>query len=350
MTKYIIRRVIQAIPTLFGISVLTFLIMTAAPGGPTAALAFGPNVTPQQEARLAAQLGVNDPWPLQYLYWLIGDDWVQRDFDGDGEVDGYGLRKGIVRGDFGNSFTRGQRPALELIQAQLLPTIELTTASLLVGLLVGLPIGLVAAIFRGGIFDNVTRVAAVIFNAVPNFWLGLILILIFYSWLDVLPVSGRCADPTAEQIISGQTGCPPLYQRLEYLIMPVFTLGTIYIATYSRYMRTSMLDVVGQDYVRTAKAKGLSNRIIWFRHAARNALIPIATFLGPAITGLIGGAVITETIFSWPGLGRLAITSVRTLDYPVIMAVVMIGAVGTLLGFIISDILYAVIDPRIRFS
>lgn len=350
MTKYIIRRIIQAIPTLFGITILSFMIMTAAPGGPTGALAFSPDTSPEQRARLEAQLGVNDPWPLQYLYWMIGDDWVLRDVDGDGEGDVYGQRRGILRGDFGASFVRGKRPVTELISQFILPTLELTVSALMVGLLFGIPIGLIAAIYRGGIFDNVTRVAAVIFNAIPNFWLGLILILIFGSWLEILPLSGRCPDPTAEQLLSGETGCPPLYQRLEFLILPTFTLGTVYIAVYSRYMRTSMLDVISQDYVRTAKSKGLSNRMVWSKHAARNAMIPIATFLGPAITGLIGGAVLTESIFSWPGLGRLAISSVRQLDYPVVMGVVVIGAVATIIGFIISDILYAVIDPRIRFS
>ncbi|GAB4517551.1 MAG: oligopeptide ABC transporter permease AppB [Anaerolineae bacterium] len=348
MYKYVIRRLLQAIPTLFGITLISFLIMSAAPGGPARALSFGPNVSPQQRQRLEAQLGVNDPWPLQYLYWMIGDDWVQRDFDGDGELDAYGTRKGILRGDFGNSFVRGRRPVTELIGQFILPTLELTTSALLVGLLIGVPVGLIAAVFRGGWFDNLTRVLAVVFNAVPNFWLGLILILVFGSWLEVLPLSGRCPDPTAEDLILGR-GCPPIYQRLEFLILPTFTLGTVYIAGYSRYMRTAMLDVIGQDYMRTAQAKGLSNRMVWFRHGARNALIPLATFLGPAITGLLGGAVLTETIFSWPGLGRLAIQSVTQLDYPVLMATVLLGAVATIIGFIISDILYAIIDPRIRF-
>jgi peptide/nickel transport system permease protein len=156
-------------------------------------------------------------------------------------------------------------------------------------------------------------------------------------------MGGRC--PNA---LTG--GCPPIYARLEFLILPTFILAAGFVAGYSRYTRASMLDVIGQDYIRTAKAKGLSARDVWFKHGARNALIPIATFLGPAITGLLSGAAITETIFSWPGLGRLAVGSVLQLDYPVIMAVVILSAVATILGFIISDILYALIDPRIRFS
>lgn len=350
MYRYIVRRLVQAIPTLFGITLLSFLLMTAAPGGPTAAMAFSPNTSPAMRARLEATLGVNDPWIEQYLYWLIGDTWRQRDTDGDGEYDMWGQRKGILRGDFGRSFTGAKRPVMDLIGQFVKPTLELTGSALLIGLLFGLPIGIIAAIGRGGWFDNITRVMAVISSAIPNFWLGLILILIFSTTLKqadgtpFLPSSWQC-NPSKYPV-----SCPPIYQRLEHLILPVFTLGTGYIAVYSRYMRASMLDVIGQDYIRTARAKGLNSRTVWYRHGARNALIPIATFMGPAITGLLGGAVLTETIFSWPGLGREAVQAVVAQNYPFVMAFVVIGAVATVLGYIISDILYALIDPRIRFS
>jgi peptide/nickel transport system permease protein len=343
MYRYIMRRLIQAVPTLFGITLLSFLIMTASPGGPAALLTFDPNIPQEARERQAAMMGANDPWLVQYIHWLVGDDWRQRDIDGDGEPDMWGQRQGILRGDFGQSFFRSRRDVLDLIGDFVLPTLELMTASLLFGIGLGIPIGIIAAIRRGGAFDNITRVLAVIFNAVPNFWLGLILILIFGSWLGVLPLSGRC-----KPVVIG--GCPPVYERLEYLIMPTLTLGTVFIASYSRYMRTSMLDVIGQDYIRTAHAKGLSGRMVWFRHGARNALIPIATFLGPTITGLIGGSVITETIFSWPGLGRQFLQAIISQDYPFVMAAVVIGAIATILGYILSDILYALIDPRIRFS
>jgi len=189
---------------------------------------------------------------------------------------------------------------------------------------------------------------AVVFNALPVFWLGLILILIFGVLLKnsaggpFLPMGGRC--PTT------LTGCPPLHQRLNFLILPTFVLATGGIAGYSRYMRASMLDVINQDYIRTARSKGLTERNVWFKHGARNALIPLATFLGPSITGLLSGAAITETIFSWPGLGRTAVGAVTQQDYPVVMAVVIIAAIATVIGYILSDILYALIDPRIRFS
>jgi peptide/nickel transport system permease protein len=358
MVKYTLRRLIQAIPTFFGITILSYLLMTAAPGGPVGALAFGPKVTPQQRERVAAQLGVNDPWPLQYARWLIGDDWMRFDKDGDGVANEPGDRLGILRGDFGRSFLQ-RRPVWDLIVERIPATLELGLASLIIGLVLGIPVGVLAAVRKGGWFDTSTRILAVVFNAVPVFWLGLILILLFGSilpnWLNdlnpavfpstspILPMGGRCPTDLL-------AGCPPLHERLNYMILPTFVLATGFIAVYSRFMRASMLDVFSQDYMRTARSKGLSTGQVWFKHGARNALIPIATFLGPTITGLLSGAAITETIFSWPGLGRMAVGSVVGLDYPVVMAVVILSAVATIFGFILSDILYALIDPRIRFG
>lgn len=358
MIKYTIRRLIQAIPTFFGITVLSYLLMTAAPGGPVAALTFGPNITAAQRARVAARLGVNDPVPVQYLRWLMGDDWMRwdsdgdgvsdhsflipLDADGDGEPEPPGETRGVLRGDFGRSFSI-RRPVGELIGERVNATLELGISALILGLAVGVPVGIFAAVRKGGKFDNSTRVLAVVFTAIPVFWLGLILILIFGSWLHVLPMGSRCSA-----LAIG--GCPPIWGRIEYLILPTFVLATGTIAVYSRYMRASMLDVMTQDYVRTAQSKGLSARAVWFKHGARNALIPLATFLGPAIFGLLSGAAITERIFSWPGLGSFAINAVVSQDYPVVMTVVIIGAVATICGYILSDVLYAVIDPRIRFD
>jgi peptide/nickel transport system permease protein len=332
--------------------------MTAAPGGPVAALTFDPRVTPQQRERVAAQLGVNDPWPVQYLRWLAGDDWMRwdstgdgiadssfllpLDADGDGEPEPPGMRQGIIRGDFGRSFFY-RRAVIGMIGERVAATFELGASALFLGVAVGVPIGILAAVNKSGWFDNVTRVMAVSFNAIPIFWLGLILILIFGSWLGILPMGGRTPP-----VLTG--GIPPIYERINHLILPTFVLATGTIAIYSRYMRASMLDVMSQDYMRTATSKGLASRIVWFKHGARNALIPLATFLGPAITGLLAGAAITETIFSWPGLGRFAVEAVKQQDYPVVMAVVIITAIATMLGYILSDIFYALIDPRIRFD
>lgn len=341
MIKYIVRRLLQAIPTLLGITLISFMLMTAAPGGPITALLVDPRMTPQRQAVIAGQLGLNDPWPIQYVRWLIGDDWMQLDTNGDGQPDSYGSRKGILRLDFGYSFF-GSRPVVDLISERIPATLELGIVSLTLGTIIGVLVGVFAAVKRGGWFDNVTRVFAVLVRSVPTFWLGLVLILIFGSSLHILPMGGRCPRTIG--------GCPPLPQRLHYLLLPAFVLAAGEVATRSRFMRTAMLDVIHQDYVRTAHAKGLRTRRVWFGHAARNALIPIATFLGPSITGILGGAVVTETIFSWPGLGRMTFQAVIQQDYPLVMAGVLVAAIATLLGFILSDVLYAVIDPRIRFS
>ncbi len=365
MLRYITRRLLQAIPTLLGVTIFSFLLMSLAPGG-FVRLAFGENpaIRPQQRAQLEARMGLNDPLPVQYLRWLLGDDWMRRDTTGDGvadwsiliplDADGDGINeppgrnRGILRLDFGESFSR-RRPVVDLIGERVAATLELGVTALLVSLSIGLPIGILAAVWKGTWFDNASRVLSVVVSAIPTFWLGLMLILIFSITLKndagrpLLPMIGRCS-------ITAVGGCPPIYMRLEYLIMPVIVLSSGGIAIFSRFMRASMLDVINQDYIRTARAKGLSNRNVWFKHGARNALIPIATILGPSILGVLGGAVITETVFSWPGMGRFAVEAVFAKDYPVVMTTVVIGAVTTVLGFLLSDILYAVVDPRIRFN
>lgn len=362
MTRHIIRRIIQAIPTLFGVTVLSYLLMTAAPGGPLAFVAFSDpqNMTQAQVERMERDFGLDAPWYVQYVRWLTGNlifpveaaprettetqaDTTRRTGSA---IAGCSIsaaeRRGMLFGDFGCSY-KLRRPVADVIFEKIPATIELGVASLLVGLTLGVPIGIIAAIRRGGYFDNITRIFAVVGNSVPNFWLGLILLLIFAFTLDLLPSGGRC--------VRSREGCGaiPIYQRLEYIILPVIVLSMSGIAGWSRYMRTSMLETINSDYVRTARAKGLTSRAVWVRHAARNALIPLATFLGPSVVFVISGAVITEQIFSWPGLGRTLIEAVNAQDYPVIMASVVISAVLTVVAYILSDILYALFDPRIRF-
>lgn len=357
MIKYLIRRVLQSIPTMLGITVLSYLLMILAPGGPARALTFGPNTRPEQVKMVEAALGVNDPWHIQYLRWLLGDDWMRWDSDGDGiadhsfilplDADGDGVpeppgkRYGIIRGDFGTSFFQ-RRPVINVLGDRIGATLELGISSLIVSLTIGVPIGIWAAVQHGKWFDNLTRILAVIVSAIPTFWLGFMLLLIFGQWLRILPLGDR--GPTTLGPL------PPIWERLQYMILPVFVLASGGIAGFSRYMRASMLDVINQDYIRTARSKGLSTRQVWFRHGARNAMIPLATFLGPSITGVIGGAAITESVFNWNGLGRTGVAAVTSQDYPVVMAVVIIGAVATIIGYLISDVLYAIIDPRIRFT
>lgn len=355
MGRYILRRLIQAIPTLFGITVLSFLIMSAAPGGPAAALTFDPKMSARQREAMQEKMGFNDPIPVQYVRWLLGEKpievlgitlWGGREvpvFDRQGNQTGTmeGTSGGIIRLDFGRSLFY-RRPVVEMLKQRAGATVQLGFAALVLGFGIGIPVGILSAVRRGGVFDNSSRVLAVLFNAVPVFWLGLMLILVFGKWMEILPMGNQC--PLTIK------GCISLTDRVKHLVLPVFTLGTGWIAVLSRYMRTSTLDVLNQDYIRTAQAKGLPNRQVWFVHATRNALIPIATILGPAIPNLLSGAVITETIFSWPGLGRLSFESVIQQDYPMVMAVVLLSGVITILGYLLSDILYALIDPRIRLT
>ncbi|MCY3781866.1 MAG: ABC transporter permease [Chloroflexi bacterium] len=375
MTKYVIRRLLQAIPIFLCATLLSYLLMALAPGGPVEILAFNNRMKPREREELKYILGINDPLPVQYLRWLLGDDWMRWDNDGDGLADDAvffidlyapklndagkpliddssgeivtkplppGTQRGILRGDFGNSFYY-KRSAMEVLVERLPATLELGLTSFAVGITLGLAVGILSAVYHGGLFDQLSRIGAVIVNSIPNFGLGLLLLLFFGSLLKVLPLGGRCKtllDPS----------CVPLPQRLEYLILPTIVLAAGAVAGYSRFMRASMLDVVSQDYIRTARSKGLQERRIWLRHGMRNAFIPIATFLGPSITFLLSGSAVTEQVFSWPGVGRLAVNSVIRRDYPVIMIVVIYAAIATILGYLMSDILYGIIDPRIRYD
>lgn len=357
MAKYIIRRLIQAIPTFLGITILSYALMSAS-GNPVAAMVFRPGVPPSERARLEAVLGVNDAWPLQYLRWLMGDDWLRWDTDDDGKADHAfllpldanadgindppGERRGILRGDFGTSFIK-KRGVLEILFERLPATAELAVSSLILGTGIGIVVGILAAVYRGKTFDNISRVLAVAFTAIPIFWLGIMLLMFFSVQIKIFPIGDRCA-------LTMDDSCPPLFQRVQYMVLPVIVLSIGGIAGYSRLMRASMLDIISQDYIRTANAKGLSNRMVWYTHAARNALIPIATSLGPAITGLLGGAVIVESIFNYPGVGLTSLQAVIQRDYPVVMAVTIYAAIATILGYLLSDIMYAIIDPRIRLG
>lgn len=357
MWRYIFRRLLQAIPIFFGITLLSYALMSAS-GNPVAALAFRPGLPSTERARMETVLGVNDPWLLQYARWLLGDDWLRWDTNGDNladgafilplDVDGDGVneppgdRKGILRGDFGTSFTK-KRAVLDIIIERVPATLELSITSLILGTSVGIMIGVLAAINHRRTFDNVTRIVSVAFTAIPIFWLAIMLLLLFSVQMKLLPIGDRCA-------LTLDDSCPPIYERMEYMVLPVIVLSIGGIAGYSRLMRASMLDIISQDYIRTAKAKGLIERSVWFKHAARNALIPIATSLGPAITGLLAGAVVTETIFNYPGLGLTSIQAVTQRDYPVVMALTIYAAVATIIGYLLSDIMYAAIDPRIRFG
>jgi peptide/nickel transport system permease protein len=341
VSVYLFRRLFQAIPTLFGITLISFMLMLATPGDPVSLLTFrDANTSPEDEARLRRQLGLDQPAMTQYLYWLVGNDWTTIDVDGDGQGDVNGIRRGVLRADFGQSIMQ-RRPVFDLLMERIPATLQLTLTALVVGYAIGIPLGVLAAVYHRSWFDQFSRLISVIGNAVPSFWLALILMIIFGVMLNWLPISGMrdLNNPNATFL-----------ENLRYMILPVTVLSLGTIASISRFLRAKMLEVLGQDYMRTAQSKGLSEPRVWWGHGLRNALLPVATFIGPQVGFLLGGAVIIETIFSWPGMGRLVVNAMFERDYPLIMGSVVMSAILYIIGLIISDILYAVIDPRIRLS
>jgi peptide/nickel transport system permease protein len=341
---YILRRLLQGIPTFFGVTIIAFLLMLAAPGDPIAMITFSPTrADAESTERLRRKLGLDQPPLIQYVFWLVGNDWARVDSDGDGQVDSYGERKGLLRGDLGQSL-KHRRPVSELLVEKIPATLLLTFSALIVGYGMGILLGVVGAIYHDKILvDQLVRIITVIGNAMPQFWLGLILIIIFSVQLDILPMSGM-------RDITRRDGGFNIKETASHMIMPVFVLSLWTIAFISRFTRTRLLEILEQDFVRTARAKGLSSRRVWWIHALPNALIPVATFLGPALGTLLAGAVIIEKVFSWPGMGRLVVDGVFNRDYPLVMGSVVIAAAMFMVGLLISDILYAMIDPRIRFK
>lgn len=342
MGQYLLRRGLQGIPTFFGVTVISFLLMVFAPGDPIALITFAPNRDPEAAEVMRRELGLDQPPLTQYLYWLLGNDWTQIDVDGDGEGDTFGERRGLLRGDLGNSI-RQRAPVLDLIIERIPATLLLTFTALVLGYSLGIALGVIAAVYHKTWLDQLVRIISVIGNAVPAFWLGLLLIIIFSVTLDWLPMSGM------RDIASRSDVFDPL-ETARHMVMPVFVLSLGTIAFVSRFTRTELLEVLSQDYIRTAHAKGLAKRVVWIRHATRNALLPVATFLGPGLGTLLSGAVIVEQVFTWPGMGRLVVTAVLNRDYPVVMGSVVIASAMFILGVLLSDILYALLDPRIRLE
>ncbi|MCK6581105.1 MAG: ABC transporter permease [Anaerolineae bacterium] len=342
MNKYIRRRLLQAIPTFFGITLVTFLLMLSAPGDPIALITFNPQTSnTETAARLRRQLGLDQPIMTQYLYWLVGNDWTLVDSDGDGTADSPGTRRGLLRGDLGDSL-KHRRPVADLLLERVLATLQLAVAALILGYGAGILLGVLAAIYHKTIIDQIIRVITVIGNAVPQFWLGLLLIIVFSIQLDWLPMSGMRSISSRGEV--------DLWESVRHMILPVFVLSLNTIAFISRFTRTGLLEVLEMDFIRTARAKGLRNRAVWWNHATRNALLPVATFLGPALGTLLAGAVIVEQVFSWPGMGQLVVNAVFQRDYPLVMGSVVIASVMFILGVLISDILYDLLDPRIQFQ
>lgn len=314
MTAYIIRRLLLAIPTLIGISFLVFLSVRLVPGDPAIALA-GELATPEIVAQVRADLGLDDPLLVQYFNYI-------------GRA---------LQGDLGQSIRSGL-PVIEEIELRLPRTLLLTFASLIVAGAIGIPLGIAAATRRNSLLDTGSMIVALLGISMPIFWLGLMLMILFAvlipNWLNL---SGPLLPPTG----SG---------TWQHLVMPITALAANSMALQARMTRACMLEVLGQDYIRTARAKGQHERRVIYYHALRNALLPIVTIIGLQFGTLLGGAVLTETVFSWPGIGRLLVDSIGYRDYPVIQGTVLIIAFGFVLTNLLVDILYAYLDPRIQYT
>jgi peptide/nickel transport system permease protein len=330
MLKYLFKRLLEMIPTLFGITLLSFFIIHLAPGKPTDIFTeLNPKITPEARERLEKLYNLDKPIVVQYGLWL----------------------KKIVRLDFGESFSSDRRPVMQriwdskkpLLERRLFVTFMINLISMVIILLIAIPVGVSSATRRNTLYDKISTTTVFIGFAIPHFWLALLLMMLFGVYLDWLPISGLksinyASLPQWEKI----------WDLAKHLILPIFVSAFGGLAADSRYMRSSMLEVIRQDYVTVARAKGLTEREVIYRHAFRNALLPMVTLVGLSVPGLIGGSVIFENIFGIPGMGQLFFLSVMTRDYPMVMGVLTIGAILTLLGNMLADIGYMLADPRIR--
>ena len=344
MTRYILRRVLQAIPLLFIISIVLFFLMRNM-GDPIATMAGRQITRPADRERLTRQLGLDKPIYMQYIYWLIGNDWAKIDMDGDGVAETSGTRSGILRGDFGTSIVNRGKPVAQVIGERLPNTLLLMLASELLIIIGSLIIGVYSAIRQYSAMDNLMTGLSFIGYSMPIFFIALISMYIFgvlfKRWgLPYLPTVGMF-DPKI-----GKTAG----QIALHMVLPVLSMSIISFAAYSRYIRSTMLEVMNQDYIRTAKSKGLPRREIIFIHALKNASLPIVTVVGLDLPLLLGGAVVTERIFAWPGMGRLFLDYVTRSDVPVVMGILMMIAVAVIIFQIITDVVYAWLDPRIRYE
>lgn len=346
MGKYAVRRILQAVPMLFLVSIVLFVLINVIPGGPLSGRGQVRHLPPEQVALLKRQFGLDQPLLLRYVYWLIGNDWTRIDTDGDGVPDSRGEGKGILRGDFGFSY-RTRKPVLETIGDYLPNTVYLMSITLAVVALLAIPVGIISALKQYSIFDISVTTLSFMGQALPEFWLGLILILVFYGLLKN-PLTGEPLLPAGGMYTIGADFS--LLDRAKHLILPV-TMGAVgWVTWYSRFLRSSMLDVIHQDYIRTANAKGLRKRLVLYRHALRNALLPLVTIVALDMPYLIAGSLYVEILFSWPGMGRLYYQAAMDRDYPVLMAILTLGTMAVVFSNLLADLVYAYLDPRIHYD
>jgi peptide/nickel transport system permease protein len=315
MGRYIIRRLLQAIVLLLIVSIVTFMLIHSAPGGPS--LLANPDLTTEELATMTENLGLNDPLPVQYVRWL-----------------GH-----VLQGDLGTSYNNVE-PVDELILDRLPNTLLLTGVGLLLSIAIAIPLGILSAVRRNSILDRGVTAFSFLGVSVPVFWLGIMLIILFSVRWDVFPAGGMYSIGDDFSLVD----------RLKHLFLPMLVVVTANLAGLVRYTRSGMITVLSEDYIRTARAKGLTNRRVIFGHALRNALVPVITVIGISLPNAVSGAAITETVFSWPGMGLLAVNAAKTRDYPVVLGTTLAVAVVVIFSSLITDLIYARVDPRIRLE
>lgn len=346
MKQYAFRRLLQTIPLLFITSILLFTLINLAPGGPTAGGGQSRRMSPEKAEALRRQYGLDQPLPIRYLVWLVGNDWMKIDADGDGVAAESGIRRGVLRGDFGVSY-QTRRPVLDEIVERLPNTLYLMAATLLVVALVAIPVGVISAIKQYSRFDIAVTTFSFMGQAIPEFWLGLILIIVFYGVLRN-PVTGEPLLPAGGMYTVGTDFS--VLDRLKHLVLPV-TMGMVgWIAWYSRFLRSSMLDVIHKEYIQVARAKGAGLRRVYFKHALKNAAIPLVTILALDLPYIFAGSVYVELLFSWPGMGRLFYQAALRRDYPLLMAILVIVSALVMLFNLLADLVYGSLDPRVRYE
>lgn len=346
MLNYSVRRLLQSIPLLFLLSLILFVLINIVPGGPLAGYGRTRRINPEKIEQLKRQLGLDKSIPVQYVVWLVGNDWMRVDLDGDGIAESFGERRGVLRGDFGFSY-RSRQPVLQEIGERLGNTVYLMSITLLAVAVIAIPIGVIAAIKQYSFFDISTTTLSFMGQAIPEFWLGLVLLLVFYAGLDN-PWTGESLLPSGGMYSIGADSS--IWDRMQHLILPV-SMGMVgWIAWYSRFLRSSMLEVIHQDYIRTARAKGQKERIVMVKHALKNALIPLVTLFALDFPYIFTGSIYVELIFSWPGMGRLFYDAAVHRDYPILMGILIISACLIIVCNLAADLAYAYLDPRVRYE
>jgi len=314
MRAYLARRVVQSLVVLFLVSLGGFSVLHLAPGGPIAIYTMSPTMSAEDVERLTRLLGLDQPLHVQYTKWV----------------------RGMVTADWGRSYRDG-RTVGEVIADRIPATLVLMLSAFVVAIVLGLATGIVSAVRQYSLFDHAMTLGAMVALSIPTFWLGLMGIYVFAELLRVLPPGNI-----------GTIGAPfSLADRLRHLALPAATLGLVMVATWSRYTRASMLEVIGEDYIRTARAKGVAGRVVILKHALKNALLPLVTLAGLQLPLIFSGALVTETVFTWPGMGRLFVDSIGYRDYPVLMGLLILTSALVVVGNLVTDLVYAAIDPRI---